>query len=172
MTRDEPLYLSADGAVDPVWMHADPYIVHLATAYTFSPGGITSEAWAGQVKGAEMYLGVPVSAMDPLPHGYLDAWTSGDRTAVRARYAPGAVVRDSLAGISLEGASAIAGAAGAPVAAGGLPRATLHEVTGGGGPAYYLGAPGAAWPPERSAGWSCCSRWTTARAARGTWPSP
>ena len=88
LTRDEPLYLSAAGAVDPVWIHTDPSIVHLATTYTFSPDGITSDTWAGQVKGVEMYLGVPVSEMDPLAHGYLDAWASGDPAAVRARYAP------------------------------------------------------------------------------------
>ena len=173
LTRDEPLYLSADGAVDPMWLHADPYIVHLAATYTLSPEGITSTTWAGQVKGSELYLGVPISAMDPLAHGYLDAWASRDPAALGEHYADDAVLRDSLAGISLHGASAISGAANATVAAGGLPRAALHEIPDGGGPAYYLnGGAGPAGASRASTGWSCCSPSTTDRAARGTWPSP
>jgi hypothetical protein len=52
-------------------------------------------------------------------------------------YADGAVVRDSMAGLSLEGPAAIGAAAAGPVSGGALTGAVRHTIADEGGPAVY-----------------------------------
>ena len=58
--------------------------------------------------------------------GHPEAWASGDPDRVGDLYADGAVLRDSIAGITVNGAAAIAALGGVPADQGGLPGAALR----------------------------------------------
>lgn len=139
---DEPLYVSVDGAVDPVRLFADPFLVPAAFVYSVDRAGIRSEEFTGSAQAGKdiLFRGVDAPVLRQL-HGWVDryvrAWAGRDPAAVQALYAPGADLRDTVAGIRLDGPAAIAGAAALPAAAGGLPGTSLHTIPDQGGPAYY-----------------------------------
>jgi hypothetical protein len=138
VTAEEPIYLSLDGAVDPARLDIPEYPVHFSTAYvyTVSDRGFTSEMFAGSNLVGE-YFGL----LDPNERGwwdeYLGAWSAGDPSAVQSLYADGAVLRDSIAGLRLEGPAAIGAAAGGPASGGALTGAVRHIIADAGGPAFY-----------------------------------
>lgn len=135
----EPLYLSGEGFLDASRIthpELDPppdvAIVDTVTGAVISDELLAVSARTGGGMGE-----VDQSAIDPIAFGYVEAWASGDPRSVRSRYAPGATLRDSLAGVDLEGAAAIAAAASQGIGQGGLRGATLRHIPDGGGPAYY-----------------------------------
>lgn len=137
VTAEEPIYLSVDGAVDPARLDMPEYPVHFSTAYVYSVSdrGITAQMFA-----ASNLVGEYFRVLEP-DHDwgdkYLSIWSAGDPSAVQALYADGAVVRDSMTGVLLEGRSAIAGAAQGPVSGGALTGAVRHTIADEGGPAAY-----------------------------------
>lgn len=141
ITADELPYLSLDGAVDPVREHVDDAYgwarLDEAPIYTVTDAGISSITFTGAVEAWVAFRGGSREVSDPVAMGWLTAWASQDADAVRTRYADDAVLVDSVAQVRLEGADQIAGAATATATGGGLPGASLHEIPGGGGPAYY-----------------------------------
>jgi hypothetical protein len=138
VTAEEPIYLSLDGAVDPARLDIPAQPVHFSTAYvyTVSDEGITSQTFA-----ASRLVGEFFGLLDPNQRywwdEYLRAWSAGDPSAVQAFYADGAVVRDSMAGLRLEGPAAIAAAAEGPVSGGALTGAVRHTIADEGGPASF-----------------------------------
>jgi hypothetical protein len=138
VTAEEPIYLSLDGAVDPARLDIPEYPVHFSTAYVYSvsDGGITSQMFA-----ASNLVGEFFGVLDPNQRywgdEYLGAWSAGDPAAVQAFYADGAVVLDSMAGLRLEGRSAIGAAAEGPVSGGALTGAVRHLIADEGGPAVF-----------------------------------
>jgi hypothetical protein len=135
---DEPVYLSLGGAVDPVRLFGDSEEqFSTAYVYTLSGSGITTQSWQGSVRLGDIY-----NVLNPAPFtgwvdGYVGAWSSGEPGAVGALYAEGAVVRDTIAGLRLEGTAAIGAAASGPASGGALPGAVLHTIPEDGGPAAY-----------------------------------
>ena len=138
VTAEEPIYLSLDGAVDPARLDIPEYAVHFSTAYVYSvsDGGVTSQMFA-----ASRLVGEFFGLLDPNQRywwdEYLGAWSAGDPAAVQRFYADGAVVRDSMAGLRLEGPAAIGAAAEGPVSGGALTGAVRHSIADEGGPASY-----------------------------------
>ena len=141
ITADELPYLSLDGAVDPVWEHLDDVFgtapLHEAPIYTVTDAGISSIVFTGSAQAGVGYEGASMEVMAPLVEQWVTAWATGDQDAVRALYADGAKLVDSVVGVRLDGADQISAAAAAATADGGLPGATLHEIPEGGGPAFY-----------------------------------
>ena len=138
MVADEPVYLSLGGAVDPVRLD-DGWGQRFSTAYqyTLSASGITSQKWQ-----ASVLLGDTFNVLNPTTFtgwvdGYVAAWSSGDPGAVSGLYAEGAVVRDTIAGLRVEGPTAIGTAASGPASGGALPGAVLRTIPENGGPAAY-----------------------------------
>lgn len=138
VTAEEPIYLSLDGAVDPARLDVPEYPVHFSTAYvyTVSDRGITSQMFAASGLVGE-YFGELVPNQRGWWDEYLRAWSSGDPSAVQRFYADGAVVRDSMAGLRLQGPSAIGAAAEGPVSGGALTGAVRHTIADEGGSAFY-----------------------------------
>ena len=148
MVADEPVYLSLGGAVDPVRLD-DGWDERFSTAYvyTVSGSGITSQSWQGSVLLGDIYDVLNPATFTGWVDGYVAAWSSGEPAAVGALYAEGAVVRDTMAGLRLEGATAIGAAASGPASGGALPAAVLHTIPEDGGPAAY--ATGDPWVNRR-----------------------
>ena len=69
--------------------------------------------------------------------GYVARGPPVSQVPSAALYAEGAVVRDTMAGLRLEGATAIGAAASGPTSGGALPAAVLHTIPEDGGPAAY-----------------------------------
>jgi hypothetical protein len=140
-TAEEPPYLSADGAVDPVREHVDDAYgwprLDEAPIFTMTDAGISSMIFTGSVEAWVAFREGSREVADPIVTGWLTSWASQESDQVRVRYADDAVLVDSLVGVRLEGADQIAAAAAATPADGGLPGATLHEIPDGGGPASY-----------------------------------
>ena len=78
---------------------------------------------------------------------YVKAWSSGAPGTVAELYTEGAVVRDTVAGLRLEGSTEIGAVASGPASGGALPGAVLHTIPDDGGPAAY--ATGVAWVNRR-----------------------
>ena len=138
VTAEESIYLSLDGAVDPARLDIPEYPVHFSTAYvyTVSDRGITSQMFAVSKLVGE-YFGELVPNQRGWWDEYLSAGSAGDPSAVQRLYADGAVVRDSMAGLRLEGPSAIGTAADGPVSGGALTGAVRHTIADEGGTALY-----------------------------------
>jgi hypothetical protein len=138
VTAEEPIYLSLDGAVDPARLDVPEYPVHFSSAYvyTVSDRGITSQMFAVSNLVGE-YFGELVPNERGWWDEYLGAWSAGDPAAVQRFYADGAVLRDSMTGLRLEGPAAIAAAARGPVSGGALTGAVRHMIADEGGPAVY-----------------------------------
>jgi hypothetical protein len=92
--------------------------------------------------------GFDLTAEEALADAYLRAWGDGDGAAVAGLYASGAVVRDTVAGLRLDGADAIGQAAAASPGEGGLPGAVLRTIRDEGGPALYINGPSARSEPR------------------------
>jgi hypothetical protein len=135
---DEPVYLSRGGAVDPVRLFGESEEkFSTAFVYTLSGSGINSQSWQGSVKLGEIYKVLNPSTFTGWVDGYVAAWSAGEPGAVEALYGEGAVVRDTIAGLQLEGTTAIGAAASGPASGGALPGAALHTIPEDGGPAAY-----------------------------------
>ncbi len=138
VTAEEPIYLSLDGAVDPARLDVPEYPVHFSSAYVYTVAdkGITSQMFA-----VSNLVGEFFGVLDPNRRfwweEYLSAWSAGDPSAVQRFYADGAVVRDSMAGLHLEGPPAIGAAADGPVSGGALTGAVRHAIADEGGLAVY-----------------------------------
>jgi hypothetical protein len=135
---DEPVYLSLGGAVDPVRLFGDSeQRFSTAYVYTLSGSGITSQSWQGSVKLGDIYDVLNPMTFTAWVDEYVRAWSSGEPGTVQALYADGAVVRDTIAGLRLDGSTAISAAASGPASGGALPGAMLHTIPEDGGPAAY-----------------------------------
>lgn len=138
VVADEPVYLSLGGAVDPVRLE-DGWQRRFSTAYsyTLSPSGITTQQWQASVllRGIHNLQNPPTFTR--WVDAYVRAWSGGEPGAVSALYAEGSVIRDTIAGLRLEGPTAIGAAASGPAAGGALPGAALHTIPEDGGPAAY-----------------------------------
>lgn len=145
---DEPVYLSREGAVRPVWDPETATELHTAPVFFVSPQGVAEEIWAGSARSGEAYVGLPQADMEAIAQRYLDAWAGRDGATVEALYTGEAVLRDSLAGLELSGRAQIADAVESPPEEGGLPGATLRVIPEQGGPAIYINGPWSHRPDE------------------------
>ncbi len=135
----EPLYLSRDGFLDPLRLLSlaiDPSI-DVAILDTVGAAGITDEMIPTSAESGQWTSRGPTSgAVLALASDYLEGWASADRSKLLDHYAADATLTDSLLGLELSGATAIAtaGVGSSPVS---LRGATLHEIPDGAGPAAY-----------------------------------
>jgi hypothetical protein len=133
---EEPIYLSADGAIDPSRFHPVGLTVPQAPVYEFAgTSGATRMTWTGSERGGVRIMDLRPEPVDRVVEGYLRMWT-GQGPPTPEIYAAGAVLRDTLHEVSLTG-SQIGDAAAAGRAPLGLRGASLREIPDGEGPAVY-----------------------------------
>ena len=137
---EEPIYLSADGAIDPS-RHYFPFgltdvAVPQAPVYEFAGTfGATRMTWTGSKQSGQTIVGLRPDPVDRVVEDYLRVWTDPGQPNPGI-YAAGAVLRDTLHEVSLTG-SQISEAAAAGRAPLGLRGASLREIPDGEGPAVY-----------------------------------
>lgn len=144
---DEPAYLAVDSAIDPSSARYD-FDLHLpqAPVYEFAgTSGATRMTWTGSERVGVSSFDLRPEPVDRVAAEYLGMWTEPGRSG-RGLYADGAVLRDTLQGVSLTG-SQISDAAAAGNAPLGLRGASLREIPGGEGPAVY--AQHNPWVPDQ-----------------------
>jgi hypothetical protein len=136
---EEPIYLSADGAIDPSRHY--PFgptgvAVPQAPVYEFAgTSGATRMTWTGSKQSGQRIMGLRPDPVDRVVEDYLRMWTDSGKPTPEI-YAAGAVLRDTLHEVSLTGAQ-ISDAAAAGRAPLGLRGASLREIPDGEGPAVY-----------------------------------
>ena len=115
----EPIYLSREGVVEVTdWRDTE---WQFANVSTITSRGVEELMNAPSIGGCSENCYVPAAEIDPLVDGYVTAWASGDPVRIGDLYAEGAVLRDSLSGVTANGAAAIAEMGVAAAAEGGLP---------------------------------------------------
>jgi hypothetical protein len=143
---DEPVYLSADGAIDPSRWVDEIFTVPQAPVYEFAgTSGATRMTWTGSEQGGVEIVGLRPEPVDRVVADYLRTWTEPGQQSP-GLYAADAVLRDTLHEVSLRG-SQISDAAAAGDTPLGLRGASLREIPGGQGPAVY--AQHNPWVPEQ-----------------------
>jgi hypothetical protein len=145
---DEPIYLSREGVVDPLWDFSMYPELHVASVLFVSDGGISEDIWTGSVRSGELYADIPQADMEAIANDYLAAWAGPDAAALEALYTEQAQLRDSLAGLQLVGRDRLAEAAAAAPQGGGLAGATLRDIPEAGGPALYINGPQSRRPDQ------------------------
>ena len=137
---EEPIYLSADGAIDPS-RHYFPFgltdvAVPQAPVYEFTGTfGATRMTWTGSKQSGQAIVGLRPDPVDRVVEDYLRVWMDPGQPNPGI-YAAGAVLRDTLHEVSLTG-SQISDAEAAGRAPLSLRGASLREIPDGEGPAVY-----------------------------------
>lgn len=131
-----PIYLSRERLVQVTYV---PERERFSTdVSTVTSRGLVTTVGAVSISSAHAYGSVDPADLDILVDRYVEAWASGDPARVGDLYAEGAVLRDSIIGITATDTPAIATLAAATASQGGLPGAALGEYPGEGGRAFFI----------------------------------
>jgi hypothetical protein len=135
-SADEPVYLSADGAIDPSRFYPFGFTVPQAPVYEFAgASGATRMNWTATARSGEAFVDLRPEPVNRVVADHLRMWT-GEGQPSPGLYAGDAVLRDTLHEVSLTG-SQISDAAAAGDAPLSLRGGSLREVPGSAGPAVY-----------------------------------